>query len=186
MRLLGRPDRIELADPLHPAASCRLADRRVAHARELRVVEGFLLLDELKTRGGIGLACFLHPGADEALEVFANRHDESPSFHSRARLPSSAVREDEVRHTDPGVFPPLPQRGPLLGKGHRGWARISAGERLQEQGAGSKKRKAERKAGRKPDSASPIPVSIYLLPATSFRIPSIDRSQSSLIRCRSI
>src|SRR5215468_8046767 len=57
-------------------------------------------------------------------------------------LPSNAAREDEVRHADPGVFPPLPQRGPLLGKGHRGWARISAGETVSRTAPGRKARAA--------------------------------------------
>src|SRR5262249_12064742 len=69
-------------------------------------------------------------------------------------LPSSAAREDEVRHTDPGVFPPLPQRRPLLGKGRRGWARISAGGRLTE--VRSKKQGA-RGGSKEPEAGSDKP-----------------------------
>src|SRR5437773_10165822 len=44
--------------------------------------------------------------------------------------PAASSATTKVRHTDPGVCPPLPRRGPTLGAGHRGWARISAGKNL--------------------------------------------------------
>ena len=96
-------------------------DRVVAHARQLgeSSVRGKALFSDLGARGGVGLARLLHPGADEALEVFLLRHHVFLRSRRDGTLPSNAAGAavtKELVSAGPGVCPPLPRVGLRWGK----------------------------------------------------------------------
>src|SRR4051794_32028969 len=111
MRLLGGVDAVEHLHPFRPRAAGLFAHRVIGHAGDVCVIRSWLgFLDDADSRGGVSLAGFLHARADEALEVFLFGHDVLLSIVRERDSPAAPTATTKVRHTDPGVRPPLPRR----------------------------------------------------------------------------
>src|SRR5437660_12244539 len=99
---------VEQLHPRAPRSAGRLLDCRVTHSGELRVV-GFFLCDDMESGGGVRLARLLHPGTNDPFEIFLFRHHDLLRSRRERSSPAATAATTKVRHTDPGVCPPLPR-----------------------------------------------------------------------------
>ena len=131
------PHDVERPHPLLPGAARLRLDGLVGHAGEPCVVGGSrggapglfgLFPEEVRTSRGVGLARLLHARADDALEILVDRHRMAPLVRPRPRAPrqQQAMAAQRVLRYRSGSLPPFASRGPLPGRGRRGWAGTTA------------------------------------------------------------
>src|SRR5689334_14199734 len=82
------------------------------------------MLEQLRPGGGVRLARLPHAPAHQALEILVGGHRGGSLGRPRAASPSGDARGVPKIGDGSGSVPPFASRGPWLGQGRRGWARI--------------------------------------------------------------
>src|SRR6185503_20248474 len=80
----------------------------------------------MRAGGGVGFARLLHASANEALAILLGWHCWVPLGVPPTGIPQQRRRAAPKVHyvMRSGSMPPFASRGPSLGEGRRGWARI--------------------------------------------------------------
>ena len=106
----------------------------------------------------------------------------SPSFHTQTSTPQQYRRATKVRHTDPGVCPPLPRiltgQGLSPGESHRGSAWTTAARKRM---ARSRRKQDRRLRKREGHSAAPA---LRDLQSAGRGVESVSETGSGAVSCR--
>src|SRR6266568_3100546 len=106
---------VEQLHPRAPRSAGRLLDSSVTHSGNFGVID-FFVFDDVQAGAGVRLARLLHPGTNDSFEVFLFRHHDLLRSRRERSSPAATAATTKVRHTDPGVCPPLPRKGSCWGR----------------------------------------------------------------------